>query len=187
MGRARSCFDDAPPKRSSPPRNGKSWPATTIQPWSGSRAVVLDWCHGFYNHNRRHSTIGMLSPSTTKPPPSTEKRPKKPSTTLGEPQRTLPTPPCTPHETPTHDSGPSRIATPYDARLFHPHLHTGLSRRFPNPHDHARVIAGRTGDWSVRPAPLRPAARIRSRAHPPDADARSRASRWCRRAGSRPD
>jgi transposase InsO family protein len=23
---------------------------------------VLDWCYGFYNHDRRHSTIGMVSP-----------------------------------------------------------------------------------------------------------------------------
>lgn len=27
-----------------------------------ARAVVLDWCYGFYNHTRRHSTIGMMSP-----------------------------------------------------------------------------------------------------------------------------
>ena len=27
-----------------------------------ARAIVLDWCYGFYNHDRRHSTIGMLSP-----------------------------------------------------------------------------------------------------------------------------
>ena len=24
--------------------------------------MVLDWCHGFYNHQRRHSTIAMVSP-----------------------------------------------------------------------------------------------------------------------------
>jgi transposase InsO family protein len=27
-----------------------------------AQAVVLDWCYGFYNHDRRHSTIGMISP-----------------------------------------------------------------------------------------------------------------------------
>lgn len=27
-----------------------------------AQAVVLDWCYGFYNHDRRHSTIGMMSP-----------------------------------------------------------------------------------------------------------------------------
>ena len=26
--------------------------------------VVLEWCYGFYNHNRRHFTIGMVSPIT---------------------------------------------------------------------------------------------------------------------------
>ncbi|MDX6302285.1 MAG: putative transposase [Nocardioidaceae bacterium] len=29
---------------------------------SEDHAVVLDWCYGFYNHDRRHSTIGMVSP-----------------------------------------------------------------------------------------------------------------------------
>ena len=27
-----------------------------------AQAVVLDWCYGFYNHNRRHSSAGMMSP-----------------------------------------------------------------------------------------------------------------------------
>jgi transposase InsO family protein len=27
-----------------------------------ARAVVLDWCYGFYNHDRRHSSAGMMSP-----------------------------------------------------------------------------------------------------------------------------
>jgi putative transposase len=26
-----------------------------------AQAVVLDWCHGFYNHDRRHSSAGMMS------------------------------------------------------------------------------------------------------------------------------
>jgi hypothetical protein len=31
----------------------------------GRRAgLVLDWCYGFYNHDRRHSTIGLVSPVT---------------------------------------------------------------------------------------------------------------------------
>jgi transposase InsO family protein len=29
---------------------------------SQAQAVVLEWCYGFYNHDRRHSTIGMMSP-----------------------------------------------------------------------------------------------------------------------------
>ena len=27
-----------------------------------AQTVVIDWCYGFYNHQRRHSTIGMMSP-----------------------------------------------------------------------------------------------------------------------------
>ena len=27
-----------------------------------ARAFVLDWCYGFYNHDRRHSSAGMMSP-----------------------------------------------------------------------------------------------------------------------------
>ena len=30
--------------------------------WGGSQAVVLDWCYGFYNHDRRHSSADMMSP-----------------------------------------------------------------------------------------------------------------------------
>ena len=29
---------------------------------SRARAVVLDWAYGFYNHERRHSSAGMMSP-----------------------------------------------------------------------------------------------------------------------------
>ena len=28
----------------------------------GQHCVVLDWCYGFYNHDRRHSSAGMMSP-----------------------------------------------------------------------------------------------------------------------------
>ena len=27
-----------------------------------AQAVVMDWCYGFYNHDRRHSSAGMMSP-----------------------------------------------------------------------------------------------------------------------------
>jgi transposase InsO family protein len=27
-----------------------------------AQAVVLDWCYGFYNHQRRHSSAAMMSP-----------------------------------------------------------------------------------------------------------------------------
>lgn len=28
-----------------------------------AKAAVLNWCYGFYNHDRWHSTIGMVNPS----------------------------------------------------------------------------------------------------------------------------
>ena len=27
-----------------------------------AQAAVLDWCYGFYNHDRRHSSANMMSP-----------------------------------------------------------------------------------------------------------------------------
>jgi transposase InsO family protein len=29
---------------------------------AAARATVIDWCYGFYNHQRRHSAAGALSP-----------------------------------------------------------------------------------------------------------------------------
>ena len=37
-----------------------------------SSAAVLDWCYGFYNHDRRHSTIGMVSPISYETAAATE-------------------------------------------------------------------------------------------------------------------
>ncbi len=28
-----------------------------------AQAVVIEWCYGFYNHQRRHSAAGGLSPN----------------------------------------------------------------------------------------------------------------------------
>ena len=42
--------------------NGRSCPAHDFENTRQAQAVVLDWCYGFYNHDRRHSTIGMVSP-----------------------------------------------------------------------------------------------------------------------------
>src|SRR5690606_15415361 len=53
-----------------------------------ARAVVFDWCYGFYNHQRRHSSAGMKSPDQLREhrcyrPGS---RITEPSTIPGEPQ-----------------------------------------------------------------------------------------------------
>ncbi len=50
-----------PPKPSSPPGVG----GLVSHDFDSSRqaqAVVLDWRYGFYNHDRRHSPTGMMSP-----------------------------------------------------------------------------------------------------------------------------
>ena len=61
MGRVGSCFDNAAAEA-----------FFSILEWEvlsrhhsatrHAQAVVLDWCYGFYNQDRRHSTIGMMSP-----------------------------------------------------------------------------------------------------------------------------
>ena len=35
---------------------------TRLRKHTPAQAVVLDWCYGFYNHDRRHSAAGMMSP-----------------------------------------------------------------------------------------------------------------------------
>ena len=54
-----------------PPVPDARSPAPTGEPYQDAgrpqgqaQAVVLDWCYGFYNHDRWHSTIGMVSPIT---------------------------------------------------------------------------------------------------------------------------
>jgi transposase InsO family protein len=62
MGRVGSCFDNAAAEAFF---SSLEWEVlcrhefTTTQ---AAQAVVLDWCYGFYNHERRHSSAGMMSP-----------------------------------------------------------------------------------------------------------------------------
>jgi len=62
MGRVGSCFDNSAAEALF---SSLEWEvlsrhdfATTGQ----AQAVVLDWCYGFYNHTRRHSSANMMSP-----------------------------------------------------------------------------------------------------------------------------
>ena len=62
MGRVGSCFDNSAAEALF---SSLEWEvlsrhdfATTGQ----AQAVVLDWCYGFYNHDRRHSSANMMSP-----------------------------------------------------------------------------------------------------------------------------
>jgi transposase InsO family protein len=62
MGRVGSCFDNAAAEAFF---SSLEWEVLSRHEFADTRqaqAVVLDWCYGFYNHHRRHSSIGMMSP-----------------------------------------------------------------------------------------------------------------------------
>lgn len=64
MGRVGSCFDNAAAEAFF---SSLEWEVLSRHRFVDTRhaqAVVLDWCYGFYNHTRRHSTAGMMSPIT---------------------------------------------------------------------------------------------------------------------------
>ena len=62
MGRVGSCFDNAAAEAFF---SSLEWEVLSRHEFENTRtaqAVVLDWCYGFYNHDRRHSSAGMMSP-----------------------------------------------------------------------------------------------------------------------------
>lgn len=62
MGRVGSCFDNAAAEAFF---SSLEWEVLSRHEFADTRqaqAVVLDWCYGFYNHQRRHSAAGMMSP-----------------------------------------------------------------------------------------------------------------------------
>ncbi|WP_206646008.1 IS3 family transposase [Actinomyces oricola] len=62
MGRVGSCFDNAAAEAFF---SSLEWEVLSRHDFTSPRqaqAVVLDWCYGFYNHDRRHSTADMQSP-----------------------------------------------------------------------------------------------------------------------------
>jgi len=64
MGRVGSCFDNAAAEAFFSSLEWEVLSRHELATVDQARAVVLDWCYGFYNHDRRHSTIGMVSPIT---------------------------------------------------------------------------------------------------------------------------
>ncbi len=64
MGRVGSCFDNAAAEAFFQQPGMEVLSRHEFANTRQAQAVVLDWCHGFYNHDRRHSTIGMMSPIT---------------------------------------------------------------------------------------------------------------------------
>jgi putative transposase len=62
MGRVGSCFDNAAAEAFF---SSLEWEVLSRHDFANTRqaqAVVLEWCYGFYNHQRRHSAAGMMSP-----------------------------------------------------------------------------------------------------------------------------
>ena len=62
MGRVGSCFDNAAAEAFF---SSLEWEVLSRHDFATTRAaqaVVMDWCYGFYNHTRRHSSAGGLSP-----------------------------------------------------------------------------------------------------------------------------
>lgn len=62
MGRVGSCFDNAAAEAFF---SSLEWEVLSRNGFDSTRqaqAVVIDWAYGFYNHQRRHSTIGMIPP-----------------------------------------------------------------------------------------------------------------------------
>ncbi len=62
MGRVGSCFDNAAAEAFF---SSLEWEVISRHTFADTRqaqAVVMDWCYGFYNHDRRHSSADMKSP-----------------------------------------------------------------------------------------------------------------------------
>jgi transposase InsO family protein len=64
MGRVGSCFDNAAAEAFFSSLEWEVLSRHTFTDPRQAQAVVLDWCYGFYNHQRRHSAANMMSPIT---------------------------------------------------------------------------------------------------------------------------
>lgn len=62
MGRVGSCFDNAAAEAFFSSLEWEVLSRHDFRDTQQAQAVVLDWCYGFYNHNRRHSSAAMMSP-----------------------------------------------------------------------------------------------------------------------------
>lgn len=70
MGRVGSCLDNAAAA-------SLQWEVLSRHEFTTvdhAQVVVLDWCYGFYNPDRLHSTIGMMSPINYKNTAATHDR-----------------------------------------------------------------------------------------------------------------
>jgi transposase InsO family protein len=62
MGRVGSCFDNAAAEAFFSSLEWEVLSRQQLPDPARAKSVVLDWCYGFYNQDRRHSSIGMMSP-----------------------------------------------------------------------------------------------------------------------------
>ncbi|MCA0179283.1 MAG: IS3 family transposase [Actinobacteria bacterium] len=62
MGRVGSCFDNAAAEAFFSSLEWEVLSRNTFADTHAAQAAVLDWCYGFYNHTRRHSSAAMMSP-----------------------------------------------------------------------------------------------------------------------------
>ncbi|KDE96958.1 integrase [Mycolicibacterium aromaticivorans JS19b1 = JCM 16368] len=62
MGRVGSCFDNAAAEAFFSSLEWEVLSRNTFSDTIQARAVVIDWCYTFYNHQRRHSAADGLSP-----------------------------------------------------------------------------------------------------------------------------
>ena len=62
MGRVGSCFDNAAAQAFFSSLEWEVLSRHEFDTRAQARAVVIDWCYGFYNHDRRHSSADMMSP-----------------------------------------------------------------------------------------------------------------------------
>ena len=63
MGRVGSCFDNAAAESFFSTLEHEVLSRHHFSTKAQARAVVLDWCHNFYNTRRRHSSTAMLAPA----------------------------------------------------------------------------------------------------------------------------
>lgn len=62
MGRVGSCFDNAAAEAFFSSLEWEVLSRHTFENTRQAQAVVLEWCYGFYNEQRRHSSAAMMSP-----------------------------------------------------------------------------------------------------------------------------
>ena len=62
MGRVGSCFDNAAAEAFFSSLEWEVLSRHEFDTRAQAQAVVIDWCYGFYNHDRRHSSAGLMSP-----------------------------------------------------------------------------------------------------------------------------